>query len=150
MDKTIAQSATAYTQPEAAVINTEKASHHERNTKGDHFLVALSVTVATSAIIVLAVIFTKLRNNTTANLVYYIQSPDGCTIMSPDNQVPCRNPDEDTYTDIKDLQDMPMSRCGGMLENDRINALKMKKLSKITKTKDFYMNEEGQEYSFYQ
>ena len=26
-------------------------------------------------------------------LVYYIQSPDGCTIMSPDNQVPCRNPD---------------------------------------------------------
>ena len=90
--------------------------------------------VATTAIIVLAVVFTKLRSNTTANLVYYIQSPDGCTIMSPDNQVPCRNPNTDTYTDIKDLQDISMSRFGGILESDKIDALKMKKLSKITET----------------
>ena len=133
-DKTTAQSATAHTQLATAVINTEKAWHHETNTQGDHFVVALSVTVATSAIIVLAVVFTKLRNNTTANLVYYIQSPDGCTIMSPDNQVPCRNPDTDTYTDIKDLQDISMSRFGGILESDKIDAFKMNKLSKITKT----------------
>ena len=46
MDKTTAQSAIAYTQPETAVVNTEKASHHETNTQGDHFVVALSVTVA--------------------------------------------------------------------------------------------------------
>ena len=134
MDKTTAQSATAHIQPATAVMNTDKASHHETNTQDDHFVVALSVTVATSAIIVLAVVFTKLRKNTTANLVYYIQSPDGCTIMSPDNRVPCRNPDTDTYTDIKDLQDISMSRFGGILESDKIDALKMKKLSKITKT----------------
>ena len=134
VDKTTAQSSTTYTQPATAVINTEKTSHHETNTQGDHFVVALSVTVATSAIIVVAVVFTKLRNNATANLVYYIQSPDGCTIMSPDNQVPCRNPDTDTYTDIKDLQDMSMSQCGKMFENDMIDALKMKKFTKITKT----------------
>ncbi|XP_022325887.2 uncharacterized protein LOC111125928 [Crassostrea virginica] len=134
MDKTTARSATAHIQPATAVMNTDKASHHETNTQGDHFVVALSVTVATSAIIVLAVVFTKLRNNTTANLVYYIQSPDGCTIMEPDNQVPCRNPDTDTYTDIKDLQDISMSRFGGILESDKIDAFKMNKLSKITKT----------------
>ena len=59
-DKTTAQSATAYTQPATAVINTEKASHHETNTKGDHFVVALSVSVATKAIIILAVVFYKI------------------------------------------------------------------------------------------
>ena len=61
--KTTTQSATAYTQPETAVISTEKASHHETNIKGNDFVVALSVTVAKSAIIILAVVFTKLRIN---------------------------------------------------------------------------------------
>ena len=61
MDKTTAQSPTAHIQPATAVMNTDKASHHETNTQDDHFVVALSVTVATSAIIVLAVVFTKLR-----------------------------------------------------------------------------------------
>ena len=54
--------------------------------------------------------------------------------MEPDNQVPCRIPDTDTYTDIKDLQDISMTRFGGILESDKIDALKMKKLSQITKT----------------
>ena len=68
---------------------------------------AISVTVSSSALIVLALLLTKLRSNNKGNVVYYIQNPDTSTPQPHHNQfrVPFRNLETDIYMEIQELDE---------------------------------------------
>ena len=68
---------------------------------------AISVTVSSSALIVLALLLTKLRSNNKGNVVYYIQNPDTSTPQQHRNQfsVPFRNLETDIYMEIQELDE---------------------------------------------
>ena len=104
--------------PVTVVIEkTEKTTGKINDTKDNKFVVALSVTVASSALIVLAVVLTKLRSNAKANVIYYIHSPGRRTPLSRQNdgQVPFRNLETDIYMEIEDVDEIDEtsdSSCG--------------------------------------
>nr|XP_022325886.1 uncharacterized protein LOC111125927 isoform X2 [Crassostrea virginica] len=103
--------------PVTVAIHTDKITHNTNNTNDNKFVVALSVTVASSALIVLAVVLTKLRSNAKANVIYYIHSPGRRTPLSRhnDGQVPFRNLETDIYMEIEDLDEIDetsTSSCG--------------------------------------
>ena len=68
---------------------------------------AISVTVSSSALIVLALLLTKLRSNNKGNVVYYIQNPDTSTPQPHRDQfrVPFRNLETDIYMEIQELDE---------------------------------------------
>ena len=103
--------------PVTVAIQTEKTTRNINDTKDNKFVVALSVTVASSALIVLAVVLTKLRSNAKANIIYYIHSPGRRTPLSRhnDGQVPFSNLETDIYMEIEDLDEIDetsTSSCG--------------------------------------
>ena len=97
--------------PVTIVIHTEKTTRNINDDNDNKFVVALSVTVASSALIVLAVVLTKLRSNAKANVIYYIHSPGRRTPLSRHNhgQVPFRNLETDIYMEIEDLDEIDES-----------------------------------------
>ena len=70
-------------------------------------MVAISVTVSSSALIVLALLLTKLRSNNKGNVVYYIQNPDTSTPQPHRDQfrVLFRNLETDIYMEIQELDE---------------------------------------------
>ena len=103
--------------PVTVPIDTGKTTRKINDTKDNKFVVALSVTVASSALIVLAVVLTKLRSNAKANVIYYIHSPGRRTPLSRQNdgQVPFRNLETDIYMEIEDVDEIDEtsdSSCG--------------------------------------
>lgn len=125
--------------PVSVAIHTEKTTRNINDTKDNKSVVALSVTVASSALIVLAVVLTKLRSNAKANVIYYIHSPGRRTPLSRhnDGQVPFRNLETDIYMEIEDLDEideMSTSSCGTLPVKGTQQFLQKANVDNVTKS----------------
>ena len=121
------------------VNHTEKTTRNINDTNDNKFVVALSVTVASSALIVLAVVLTKLRSNAKANVIYYIHSPGRLTPLSRHNQgqVPFRNLETDIYMEIEDLDEIDESSnssCETIPANGTQHFLQKTNVDNVTKS----------------
>ena len=97
----------AIMKPDRTTIKIDNAIHKEKSSVDNKFVVAISVTVSSSALIVLALLLTKLRSNNKGNVVYYIRNPDTNTPQPHRDQfrVPFRNLETDIYMEIQELDE---------------------------------------------
>ena len=96
----------------------------KNNSNDNKFVVAISVTVSSSALIVLALLLTKLRSNNKGNVVYYIQNPDTSTPQPHRDQfrVLFRNLETDIYMEIQELDETDErsnTSCGTIPDPER-------------------------------
>ena len=105
-------------------IKPENAMTVKNNSNDNKFVVAISVTVSSSALIVLALLLTKLRSNNKGNVVYYIQNPETNTPQPHRDQfrVPFRNLETDIYMEIQELDETDErsnTNCGTIPDPER-------------------------------
>ena len=117
-------SKTAIMKPDRTTIKIDNAIHKEKSSVDNRFVVAISVTVSSSALIVLALLLTKLRSNNKGNVVYYIQNPETNTPQPHRDQfrVPFRNLETDIYMEIQELDEIDErsnKSCGTIPDPER-------------------------------
>ena len=119
----------SFKKPDSTPIKSENEMTEENNSNDNKFVVAISVTVSSSALIVLALLLTKLRSNNKENVVYYIQNPNTNTHEPHRNQfhVPFRNLETDIYLEIQELDEIDErsnTSCGTIPDLERERTLK--------------------------
>ena len=90
----------SFKKPDSTPMKTENEMTDENNSNDNKFVVAISVTVSSSALIVLALLLTKLRSTNKVNVEYYIQNPETNTPQ------PHRNLETDIYMEIQELDEL--------------------------------------------
>ena len=97
----------SFKKSDSTTVEIANTIRKESNSNDNKFVVAISVTVSSSALIVLALLLTKFRSNNKGNVVYYIQNPDTSTPEPHRNQfhVPFRNLETDIYMEMQELDE---------------------------------------------
>ena len=104
----------SFKKPDSTPIKSENEMTEENNSNDNKFVVAISVTVSLSALIVLALLLTKLRGNNKET-------------HRDQFHVPFRNLETDIYPEIKELDEIDErsnTSCGTIPDLERERTLK--------------------------